>query len=147
MKESAEKGAQIKQDMEKLNQRLQQLSKSMGGRGGRNESSNRRIGTGFGGEAQQGLSGSQGGESVLNYGGRSLSVPAGAVQGYDDYRPSYFDPPEIRNLGSKSERLGEFADSTSQKDPLGGTPVEERYPAKYEGLVETYFKVLADTGE
>lgn len=66
---------------------------------------------------------------------------------FDEYRPSKFDPPELRDLKRKAGALGEFLDARSDENIDSRAPAEERYPPKYEGMVETYFRILTDTGE
>jgi hypothetical protein len=66
---------------------------------------------------------------------------------FDDYRPSKFDPPQLTDLKRKAGALGEFLDARSEENIDSRAPMEERYPLKYEGMVETYFRILTDMGE
>ncbi len=144
--QAAQKGRQLEGQLEQLEQELRKLARMSG------------SGTGQGAAAasSQGQAPAEGalsrGEqtSEMDEMGAGKDIGEGSlrsVASYDDYRPSQWEPPPIKDLGRRAGRLGEFIDAAPQRDPFGDTPPEERYPLKYEGLVEQYFQSLAESGQ
>lgn len=149
--EARDRGQEIEQQLKRLERELLQMAGELDTRPGmeqaQQEQDRQRGIPGSPGESRQDTPGTGAGfegsgkgigEDVLS---QFASVP------YDDYRPSQWDPPAMRDLGARSSRLGDFTERTPDKDPFGDAPVDERYPVKYQGLVELYFRALADHSE
>ncbi|HEQ60374.1 MAG TPA: hypothetical protein ENN74_02065 [Firmicutes bacterium] len=131
--EAAQKGQQLEGRLAQLEQELRQLAQAMSPAGG-----------GPAGPMEQQAESAQ---DAGRGGPGSSGGPSGSFASFDDYRPSQWDPPPMKDLGRKGARMGEFIDVQPQRDPFGDTPPEERYPLKYEGMVEQYFQALAASGQ
>jgi len=53
----------------------------------------------------------------------------------------------MRNFGQRASELGERTGEGEKREVSGSAPMEDRYPSKYKGLVEAYFKALAEGSE
>lgn len=145
--EAGRKGRQLEKQLAQLEQELRQLAQAMAPAGEGKEAGAPSAGGSSAAASQQQGQGAQdaaGNDAAGNDGGGIGS--AGSTGAFDDYRPSQWDPPPMKDLGRRAPRLGEFIDAQPERDPFGDTPPEERYPLKYEGLVEQYFQALTDSG-
>lgn len=146
MREARDKGKEIEKVLRIVKSELDKLGERLGGELGIGPTRNRGEGSpkhppdvaldsaSGGREAREGA-----GHRAAGYGGPESDA-------FDDYRPSQFHPPELRELKRKAGALGEFLDARSEENMDGRAPAEERYPPKYEGMVETYFRILTDMG-
>lgn len=141
--EAQQKGQQLEEQLAQIEQELRQLAQSLSPGGAASGEAGSAPGSAQAGPMeQQAESAQDAGRGAAG----SSGGPSGSFASFDDYRPSQWDPPPMKDLGRKGDRLGEFIDVQPQRDPFGDTPPEERYPLKYEGMVEQYFQALANSG-
>ncbi len=147
IREAQDKGQEIEKSLSIVKSELKKVSEGMGG--GSRLTANPNPGKGPANNLPEPmLDAASGGRQKNEGSGHSASqfgIPESDA--FNEYRPSKFDPPELRNLKRKAGALGEFLDARSDENVDSRAPMEERYPPKYEGMVETYFKILTDPGE
>ncbi len=158
-KEALEEGRRLEEELESMEEQLKQMAQQSGAAGapgeekqerqtaeGRDDSNERQSSS-----PRQGRGYSPGNEQPPSSGvdsagtGNTGMWQVGAAMGsmpFDEYQPSRFDPPEMRQLGPKARNIKEFLKVDPEEDPFGNAPADERYPLKYEGLVEMYFESL-----
>jgi len=161
-KEAGEEGQEIEGQLEQIEQQLREMAQGFGSGAGGEQDEEAEPSAGRSGEAKEkpgpqekemaGM-GAKGDKKESEEDSKNRGLNDDKIMGhlgvpaFDDYRPSLYDPPPLTALGKKSSNLGEFEDAGKEEDPFGNAPNEERYPLKYEGLVELYFEALAETGD
>jgi len=147
IREARDKGQEIEKTLLIVKSELKKLGERMGGGLGVNP--NQNPGKGPSGNLPELTLDTASGGRKEREGSGHLAPGFGGHESdaFDEYRPSKFDPPELRDLKRKAGALGEFLDARSDENIDSRAPAEERYPPKYEGMVETYFRILTDTGE
>ena len=137
-RDAQEKGEELAQQLKQAQGKISQIQSNFGLQNTQEEMS----------ESEQVATKSRATGSLKQSGLGAKAGQEGPVEEvFDEYQPSQFDPPQLRELKRRANQLSEFRDFQYKDDIMGRAAAEERYPLKYEGLVETYFQILTDSGQ